>query len=217
MSVALRKVKTGKSESSLKGILQNRRKRIRLFLLVSGILLLGFGFSLSGIPTSGSNQEQKISNSGEVVSFSQEPVRVDKSLLLEKINKSKNPPIRIIIPSLDIDLPIKEAKVVKGYWEVFEDVAGFGLGSAYPEEVGNQVIFAHARKGLFLPLKNVKAGQMVYVLTREKWYSYKINEIKEVLPSQIEVIAPTSESILTLYTCSGFSDSKRLIVKAVKV
>lgn len=217
MSTALRKVKTGKSETSLKGVLQNRKKRVRLFLLVSGILLLGFGFSLSSISTPGNNQEVKISTTGEVVSFSQEPVKVDKSLLSEKINKLKNPPIRIIIPSLDIDLPVKEARVVKGYWEVFENVAGFGLGSSYPEEVGNQVIFAHARKGLFLPLKNVKLGQMVYVFTKEKWYSYKISEIKEVLPSQIEVIAPTTEAILTLYTCSGFSDSKRLIVKAVKI
>lgn len=216
MSAALRKVKTGKSETSVKGILHNRRKRIRLFFLVSGILLLGFGFSLSGNSFLGSSQDVKISVSGEVVSFSQEPVKIDKSLLSEKINKSKNPPVRIIIPSLDIDLPVKEAKVVKGYWEVFESVAGFGLGSSYPDDIGNQVIFAHARKGLFLPLKNAKVGQMVYVLTREKWYSYKIDQIKEVLPSQTEVIAPTTEAILTLYTCSGFSDSKRLIVKAVK-
>ena len=101
--------------------------------------------------------------------------------------------------------------------EVFPDVAGFGLGSAYPDETGNQVIFAHARKGLFLPLKNVKVGQIVYVMTKEKWFSYKIEEIKEVLPSQTEVIAPTPDQVLTLYTCSGFADSKRLIVKAKRI
>lgn len=219
MSSALRKVKTGKSESSLNRILQNKRKRIRLFLLVSGVLLLAWGFSLSSLPTSGNSTEGNISTSNGVVSFSQEPVKVDKSLLSDQNikNKSKNPPVRIIIPALDIDLPVKEAKVVKGYWEVFPDVAGFGLGSSYPDEVGNQVIFAHARKGLFLPLKNAKVGQMIYVFTKEKWYSYKISDIKEVLPSQTEVIAPTTEAILTLYTCSGFSDSKRLIVSAQKV
>ena len=55
------------------------------------------------------------------------------------------------------------------------------------------------------------------ILTKEKWYEYEIKEIKEVLPSQTETIAPTKEETLTLYTCSGFSDSKRLIVIAKRI
>ena len=66
-------------------------------------------------------------------------------------------------------------------------------------------------------LKKVKEGQLVYVFTKDKWYSYKIDTIKEVLPTQTEVIAPTDTAVLTLYTCSGFSDSKRLIVQAKRV
>jgi len=103
----------------------------------------------------------------------------------------------------DVNLPVKEAKIVSGFWEVFPDSAGFGLGSAYPDETGNTVIFAHARQGLFLPLKDIKTGENILVLTADAWYSYTVAEIKEVLPSQTEVIGPTDNSILTLYTCSG--------------
>jgi len=158
--------------------------------------------------------------SGELisVSFASEPVKIDEKFLEEKkaTAKAQQSPNRIVIPSLNINLPVKEAKIVSGFWEVFPDSAGFGLGSAYPDETGNTVIFAHARQGLFLPLKEIKTGESVLVLTADAWYSYTVAEIKEVLPSQTEVIGPTDSSILTLYTCSGYADSKRLIVTAVK-
>ena len=121
-------------------------------------------------------------------------------------------PKRIIIPELSIDLSVKKAKVIGGYWEVFPDSAGWGEGSGLPDEAGNQVIFAHARKGLFLPLRKIEKGFSIYVLTSEGWYDYEVIEIKEVYPNEIEVIEPTDDERLTLYTCSGFTDSKRLIV-----
>lgn len=216
MSSVVHKVKVRHREQILlKELLKDERKRIRLYLLICGVLLIVVGFLTS-------KPHIKVVAphvaSGFVESFSQEPVKVDKNLLnvKEKKDNTKSPPIRILIPALSIDLPVKEAKVVNGYWEVFADSAAFGLGSAYPDEIGNQVIFAHAREGLFLPLRKVKIGQNIMVLTRDKWYSYKIKEIKEVLPNQTDVIAPTKETILTLYTCSGFSDNKRFIVISEK-
>lgn len=221
MPASLRKIKAVPKKNSLNKVLRDRTKRTRFIFLISGILLVVVGLSLprsQAIPQ-GTNITSERQSSNEVASFAQEPITIDKNFISsqEKKEKPKDPPLRIIIPALDIDLPIKTAKVVKGYWEVFPDSAGFGTGSSYPSEVGNQVIFAHAREGLFLPLKEAKAGQVVYILTNNMWFSYKIEKIKEVLPSQTEVIAPTKEEILTLYTCSGFSDSKRLIVVAKKI
>lgn len=217
MSHTVRKIKIyhGK-QVTLKELLKDEKKRIRLYFLISGVLLVVVGFLTSKSPVKISNQPVTVATVG---SFSQEPVKIDKNLLGGKDKKEtiKNPPVRIIIPALGIDLPVKEAKVINGFWEVFVDSAAFGLGSAYPDEVGNEVIFAHAREGLFLPLRKAKIGQSVMVLSKDKWYSYKIKEIKEVLPNQTEVIAPTKDTILTLYTCSGFSDNKRFIVTAEKI
>lgn len=163
------------------------------------------------------NSTQTSQNQSTAATFATEPVKIDSTFLINTLKKDKIPPQRISIPSLQIDLPVKVAKIVNGYWEVFDDTAGFGTGSAYPDEAGNQVIFAHARDGLFLPLKQAEIGQLIYVFTKDTWYQYKITDLKEVLPSQTEVIAPTADATLTLYTCSGFADSKRLIVVAKRI
>lgn len=151
-------------------------------------------------------------NPVESSTFESEPVEVkdfnSEDIPDEKLSR------RIIIPSLSIDLKVEKSEIINGYWEVFEDKAGWGTGSGVSGIDGNQVIFAHARDGLFLPLKDVKEGMVIYILTDEGWYSYEVKEIKEVFPNETEVIAPTTDETLTLYTCSGFNDSKRLIVVA---
>ena len=144
--------------------------------------------------------------------FASEPVKIEGFIATEE--SLEKTPQRILLPDLSIDLPVKNSGLINGYWQGFSDAAGWGEGSGLPGEVGNQVIFAHARRGLFLPLREVKVGTKVYVLAKEKWYQYEVKEIKKVLPTEVEVIPPTEDETLTLYTCSGFADSKRLIVVA---
>ena len=170
-----------------------------------GILLLALGAALIfGKPS-------KILDLSKYT-FAEEPVEI---VGFESVQVSPtDEPKRIIIPSLEIDLAVRRARVVNGYWEVFEKEAGWGDGSGIPGVKGNQVIFAHARPGLFASLKDVKVDTAIYVLTQGKWYEYKVSEVKDVLPNQVEVIKPTDDERLTLYTCLGFADRKRLIVIA---
>lgn len=142
--------------------------------------------------------------------FAEEPVEVEG---FEGSGEGELPR-KIVIPELSIDLEVKPADVINGYWEVFTDTAAWGKGSGLPGEVGNQVIFAHAREGLFLPFRSIKEGMAIYVTTNDGWYSYEVKEIKEVTPDNTEVIKQTEDETLTLYTCSGFNDEKRLIVIA---
>jgi LPXTG-site transpeptidase (sortase) family protein len=148
-----------------------------------------------------------------LINLEKSPITIDSSLL--KLTLPKQPPLRIVIPILKIDLPIVEAKVVNGLWELSETTASHGVGSANPGENGNVVIFAHAREKLFLPLKNILKNDLIYVFTKDEWFRYRVDDIKNVLPTDTEVIKSSSDEILTLYTCSGFLDNKRLIVKAV--
>ncbi|HET7098831.1 MAG TPA: sortase [Patescibacteria group bacterium] len=136
---------------------------------------------------------------------------------LGPIKKDQKEPIRVIIPTVSIDLSVQHSKIIAGYWQVFDDTAAWGEQSGYPGQPGNQVIFAHAREGLFLPLKDIKIGAKIYVMTDDKWFAYEVKEIKDVLPNQIEVIAPTLDETLTIYTCTGYQDSKRLIVTAKRI
>lgn len=216
MSTSLRKVKNKSYHpATLKRILKDEGKKARLILLVAGILLVFSSFMLK----SQTVKKDEAENKNSTVNTSNNPITIDKAFLnqVSKKAKEKEPPVKITIPVLSIDLPVKEAKIVNGYWELFDDAAGWGEGSARPDEAGNQVIFAHAREGLFLPLKKIKKGQKIVIYTKDKWYEYNVEEIKEVLPNQVEVIAPTTDETLTLYTCSGFSDSKRLIVVAKRI
>ena len=140
------------------------------------------------------------------------PIQIHQKLL--GTLEAPQPPLRIVIPSLSVDIPIIEARVVDGFWELSETTASHGVGSANPGEVGNTVIFAHAREGLFGPLRNLKNDATVYVFSKDRWYRYQVTETKLVDPGAVEVIAPTDDETLTLYTCSGFLDTKRLIVTA---
>ena len=124
-------------------------------------------------------------------------------------------PVRLVIPQLKIDLIVKPSRVVNGYWEIHDDSANFGVGSSVPEEIGNTVIFAHAKYNQFGSLRKIKKDYEVSVQTKNGiWHSYKVVEKKEVKPHEVKVVGETEDKTLTLYTCSGFADSKRLIVVA---
>lgn len=175
--------------------------RIVLVKKVLGIFFILLGFILLYKPfTAHTNTVTK------------EPIVAD--IAFEK--ESRGSQIKgIIIPRLNIDLSVTPSKIRNGYWEVSEISASHGEGSANPGENGNVVVFAHARDGLFLNLRSIKKDDEVYVLTEDKKYKYLVSEITSVYPNDITTVAPTDSEILTLFTCSGFFDDKRLIVKAI--
>jgi LPXTG-site transpeptidase (sortase) family protein len=140
-------------------------------------------------------------------------IQIDSRLL--QYSPNYQPPLRIVIPKYSLDLPIVEANVINGVWETSETSASHGVGSANPGENGNIVIFAHAREGLFLPLRNINKDTLVYILTKDRWYRYRISDVNLVSPENVSTISASDHEILTLFTCSGFLDSKRAIVKAI--
>lgn len=154
------------------------------------------------------------SKTSKVTSGILEPIKIAPELT--NINEVVGDfPNRILIPSLKIDLEVKPSRVVGGLWEIHEDTANFGIGSALPQDSGNTVIFAHARYNLFAPLRKIKKEEIVSIQTKNgKWYTFTVVDKKEVNPTQVEVVSQTPDKTLTLFTCSGFFDSKRLIIVA---
>src|SRR4030042_3642648 len=172
-------------------------------------LALGVALFVMGMIFLSKSQEINIESSD---TFANEPVYIEG---FSKADLQSVPsPKRILIPGVNIDLEVDKSKAIDGYWEVYDNKAGWGEGSGYPGQPGNQVIFAHAREGLFSPLRSIEVGMSVYILTDSGWFSYKVAETRQVSPNQTEVITPTQDETLTLYTCTGYKDSKRLIVIA---
>ena len=120
---------------------------------------------------------------------------------------------------LGIDLEVKEASINNGIWEISETTASFLNSSAKPGEGGNIVIYGHNKKDILGKLiGNIKTGMEIQIFSQNgTFFRYETIEIKTVTPNEIGVVLPTDYEILTLYTCTGLLDSKRLIIKAIPI
>ncbi|OGH14645.1 MAG: hypothetical protein A2687_00510 [Candidatus Levybacteria bacterium RIFCSPHIGHO2_01_FULL_38_26] len=80
---------------------------------------------------------------------------------------------------------------------------------------GNTVFYAHNRDKLFGNLKKVSIGDTVKLGdSNGKTYIYKVYSLEYIKPSQIEKIDTNKKNTITLFTCDGWFDEKRLVVKA---
>jgi len=207
-----KKKKKGKEKNLKKG----------LFFLLVGIVIVAFPvitqnigkIKSSALPTS----SPEITTEVKKPTISEkEPIKVSQELTKKIDTTGEEIPVRIIIPKLAIDIPVTESKVIDGYWELSDDKASFGLGSAFPGDLGNSVIFAHAREVLLGPLKRISLKDNIHILTKKHYFSYEVTEVKSVYPNQVEVVGPTQDERLTLFTCSGFLDNQRLVVIAKRI
>ncbi len=124
-------------------------------------------------------------------------------------------PHRLHIPVLEVDVPVKEVFVDNGVWQVADYAAGYHHGSALPGDTGNTVMAGHAglRGAVFRDLGKLREGNMIFVDAGEWSYHYQVRQVTRVWPTQVEVMEPTDQPILTLITCTDW-DTKRLIVVA---
>lgn len=170
-------------------------KTISSYLLILGIISIIFGLYLRN-------------NNKIIVPEVYSSANSSKDLLIQNIR----------IENADIDIKVTDSKIVAGVWEISESFANHLIGSAYPNENGNIVIYGHNTEDIFKNLEKVEIGDTVILKDATGIEnSYRVNEIFEVNAHNIEVIKPTIGESLTIFTCSGILDSKRLIVKASPV
>ena len=116
-------------------------------------------------------------------------------------------PERIVIPSIAVDSPVVLSKIENGEWVVPKFVAGRLEGTAKPGEVGNVVLSGHVQSissgNVFARLEELKVGDQVMLYTQEERYLYEVSEIKTVKHTDLTVIQPTREPVVTLITCTG--------------
>lgn len=116
------------------------------------------------------------------------------------------------------DLPVVEAGVVNGQWLIAKNEANHVAESSVSGENGNIILYGHNTREVFGPLRWVELGEEVTLTTtKDKTFRYKVIKIKEVDPDDTTLLAPSPAEVLTLYTCSGFFDSKRWVVRAVPI
>ncbi len=150
-------------------------------------------------------------------------IEIERLVNVNEINLSVSPtvnekPLRITIPSRGINIKVEESAVENGTWAVPEHSAGYAGGSALlDEEHGNSIIFAHARNGLFRDLLGIRDSDEITVIGTENIYKYKVTSIEKILPDEIDKIKSFGGHNLTLFTCEGWNDEYRLLVKAKRI
>jgi sortase A len=97
-------------------------------------------------------------------------------------------------------------------------------GSSLPGQGGNIFIFGHSSfywwspgnyKTIFAKLPDIKLGDEIDVWYHQKEFQYKVNDIKTVLPNDVDVTKKTDSEELSLMTCVPVGTAqKRLIVTA---
>lgn len=125
---------------------------------------------------------------------------------------------QIIIPSIFVKENIVEGTVEsssldKGAWHIPN--TGTPLWS-------NMVLAGHRFKYLpphnetFYLLDKLKKGEKIYIIWEGHIYTYTVNSIYVVLPTDTHIEEPTKDPILTLYTCTPlWSADKRLVIESL--
>lgn len=125
-------------------------------------------------------------------------------------------PLRLSIESLGLNLPIYSASVQEGKWALTKHGVSHLSTSPLPGELGNSVFYGHNWSNLLGNLGNAKPGDSINVwLSNGQVVEYRIHFINVVTPDQSHIYRNTPDYRLTLYTCTGFLDSKRLVVTAI--
>lgn len=127
-------------------------------------------------------------------------------------------PLKIAIPSLDIALKIVPAKYINGNFQTITDGISYLDSTPIPGDKGNSILYGHNWTSLLGSLPKIKTGDEIkIVLTNGQTKTFVVKFTTTVDPSQTQILAESSDSRITIYTCNGFLDSKRFVAVAFPV
>jgi sortase A len=189
-------------------------KRNRLFLRWTWRLLILMGalaVSYVGLMLLHARNYQEVANTTLV----QQMRAKEQSNVRPSIDALKEGNVlgRIEIPRLGLMVAILEGTTSR----TLNVGVGHIKGTALPGEQGNIGIAGH-RDTYFRALKNIQMGDEIRVQTATGLSRYKVNWVQIIAPDDIQVLAPSASSTLTLVTCYPFyfigAAPKRFVVHA---
>ena len=124
-------------------------------------------------------------------------------------------PASISIPSIKLETKVIEGGIVNGNWILSDTDALFLPTSGKIGEGFNTIVYAHNTDKLFGSLRNIKQDDLVILRDRTgKEFKYKVFSIENVDPQDLRKLYSTEKNIISLFTCDGWFDQSRLLVKA---
>lgn len=130
------------------------------------------------------------------------------------VQQNPNYPTHITIPWF-IDVDITPQIYQNGSWTISPTEASYLTASALPGESGNIIIYGHNKRSILGNLRALKRYEKITLtLSDGTTKIYQVKSMQQVSPSQTKLLEPTTEEVLTLYTCAGIMDSQRFVVRA---
>jgi LPXTG-site transpeptidase (sortase) family protein len=122
-------------------------------------------------------------------------------------NSISGKPVRLDIPSLQIDLPVIDGKYDPSThgWTLSNYAAQYFVDSARPNNVsGKTFIYGHYRKNVFSGLHNIRPSAALSLDTSNGYrFNYRFESSFTTTPSDLSILSDTKEPVLYVQTCSG--------------
>lgn len=149
------------------------------------------------------------------------------------VTKAPGPDPKLIIPSLNVDVPVHFG--ISNDNDTVMDAMNHGVAqfsipgaNADPGETGNLVITGHSAgdiysnnqyKFIFSGLERLKAGDNIYVNYQSVRYTYSVKRLQTIEPSDVAALtADNNKPQLVLVTCTPLGTSRyRLLVFADQI
>lgn len=124
-------------------------------------------------------------------------------------NEVRDRPILMSFPQRNFSVPLVPGEIIDDTWSTSDEAA------TYITLNEGMIVYGHNFPRILGSLHQVKVGDSVKITdeTGEK-IQYLVTTIKQVYPEYTDSIVPTDEEPLVIYTCVGFLDTKRLVVRA---
>jgi len=133
-------------------------------------------------------------------------------------NNGEQLPTSIEIPSIKANLVIVPSLIHGKAWQTTSSGVSYLKTTPLPGKKGNSVLYGHNWKSILGDLPQVKPGQKIVITMNDGVKKeFKVEYTATVDPSQTYIIDNTRDSRITIYTCTGFLDSKRFVVVALPV
>jgi LPXTG-site transpeptidase (sortase) family protein len=124
-------------------------------------------------------------------------------------------PVYVKSYPLGIDISLTPTEIVNGVWQIPPEAAAYLGKSGKIGGGSNIIIYGHNRNSILGPIRWISQGSVIELTGSDnKIYKYSVISTDEVDADNLSYIQNTEEEILTIYTCSGFLDSKRFVVRA---
>lgn len=147
------------------------------------------------------------------------------------ITKTISPDPKLIIPKLNINVPIRFHVPLNGIMGAMNNgVAHYRIAGAdaFPGQVGNFVITGHSAgdvysnnpyKYIFSGLERLENGDLIYVNYESTRYTFKVNKKAVIEPTNVSALAVNTDTpLITLVTCTPLGTSKyRLLVTGEQI